>query len=131
MYHGSKRAAEIERLSKADVVLTTYSTLENEWRKHATPCKVTCSYCRKQFYPERLRVHLKCAPFFGVFCLDFYDQPDECICLDQLRRQANQDRSGRAASRTTRYHVMFALVSHGLQPSIIIRSIQTSSACYD
>ena len=60
VYHGSKRASEVARLSNADVVLTTYSTLENEYRKHAQPCKVTCAYCSKPFYPERLRVHLKC-----------------------------------------------------------------------
>lgn len=60
MYHGSKRASEVQKLKEADVVLTTFSTLENEHRKHATPCKVLCTYCKKLFYPERLRVHLKC-----------------------------------------------------------------------
>ena len=61
MYHGTKRAAEVESLTEADVVLTTYSTLESEHRKVVQPGKVTCGYCNKQFYPERLRVHLKCA----------------------------------------------------------------------
>jgi hypothetical protein len=33
VYHGSKRAADLEALESADVVLTTYSVLENEYRK--------------------------------------------------------------------------------------------------
>ena len=60
VYHGTKRAAaDVEGLTEADVVLTTYSTLESEHRKVVQPGKVTCGYCNKQFYPERLRVHLK------------------------------------------------------------------------
>lgn len=59
MYHGAKRAAELEALKDADVVLTTYSTLESEHRKVVQPGKVTCSYCSKPFYPERLHVHLR------------------------------------------------------------------------
>ena len=59
VYHGQKRASEIAGLAEADVVLTTYSTLESEYRKVVQPGKVTCAYCSKPFYPERLRVHLK------------------------------------------------------------------------
>ena len=59
VYHGQKRAAEIAGLAEADVVLTTYSTLESEYRKVVQPGKVSCAYCSKPFYPERLRVHLK------------------------------------------------------------------------
>lgn len=33
VYHGAKRAADLEQLTNADVVLTTYSVLENEYRK--------------------------------------------------------------------------------------------------
>ena len=62
VYHGTKRAAEIEAMQKADVVLTTYSILESEWRKETQPCKVTCAYCQKKYYPERLKVHLRWAP---------------------------------------------------------------------
>jgi hypothetical protein len=33
VYHGAKRAADMDALLGADVVLTTYSVLENEYRK--------------------------------------------------------------------------------------------------
>lgn len=59
VYHGTKRAAEIRAMQQADVVLTTYSILESEWRKETQPCKVTCAYCNRKFYPERLKVHLR------------------------------------------------------------------------
>ena len=59
VYHGTKRAAEIEAMQQADIVLTTYSILESEWRKETQPCKVTCAYCSKKYYPERLKVHLR------------------------------------------------------------------------
>ncbi len=37
VYHGAKRAADPEELASADVVLTTYSTIENEYRRCAVP----------------------------------------------------------------------------------------------
>lgn len=33
VYHGAKRAADVQALGSADVVLTTYSVLENEYRR--------------------------------------------------------------------------------------------------
>eukprot|EP00891_Asterochloris_glomerata_P007270 jgi/Astpho2/7270/e_gw1.00113.3.1_t len=63
-YHGNKRATDMEALKQADVVLTTYSIVENEFRKNAPPEKVQCEYCRKKFFPDRLKVHLRffCGP---------------------------------------------------------------------
>ena len=58
-YHGNKRATDMEALKQADVVLTTYSIVENEYRKNAPPEKVQCEYCRKKFFPDRLKVHLR------------------------------------------------------------------------
>ncbi len=49
-------------LANADVVLTTYSIAENEFRRYMQPGKVPCTYCGKKFYPGRLKVHLRCAP---------------------------------------------------------------------
>lgn len=64
IYHGNKREASVEELSQADVVLTTYSIVENEFRKNCLPDKVPCSYCNKKFFPDRLKVHLRyCFPF--------------------------------------------------------------------
>lgn len=39
-YHGAKRNADAEEFRDADVVLTTYSTIENEYRRCACapPC---------------------------------------------------------------------------------------------
>ncbi|KAG1677040.1 hypothetical protein FOA52_001209 [Chlamydomonas sp. UWO 241] len=64
VYHGAKRTQDVEELRQADVVLTTYSTIEAEFRKKMLPSKVQCSYCRRRYYPDRLKVHLRffCGP---------------------------------------------------------------------
>lgn len=64
VYHGNKRATDVKELEEADVVLTTYSTIESEYRRTMLPSKVTCDYCGQRFYPERLKVHLRffCGP---------------------------------------------------------------------
>ncbi|KAL0027325.1 hypothetical protein WJX79_000283 [Trebouxia sp. C0005] len=64
VYHGNKRETSIEELKQADVVLTTYSIVENEFRKNCLPDKVPCAYCNKKFFPDRLKVHLRffCGP---------------------------------------------------------------------
>jgi DNA repair protein RAD16 len=66
LYHGSNRATEFSRkdLEQADVVLTTFSILEVDFRKNLMAPKATCTYCRKKFQPERLKVHLRyfCGP---------------------------------------------------------------------
>jgi hypothetical protein len=67
LYHGSNRANEFskEELEKADVVLTTYSILEVDFRKNVMAPKAACAYCGKKFQPERLKVHLRyfCGPY--------------------------------------------------------------------
>ncbi|GFR45751.1 hypothetical protein Agub_g7166, partial [Astrephomene gubernaculifera] len=69
VYHGGRRGqvaggSEGAALREADVVLTTYSVVESEYRRCMLPDKVQCSYCGKRFYPERLKVHLRffCGP---------------------------------------------------------------------
>ncbi|DBA87235.1 hypothetical protein WJX77_012520 [Trebouxia sp. C0004] len=64
VYHGNKRETSIEELKQADVVLTTYSIVENEFRKNCLPDKVPCAHCNKKFFPDRLKVHLRffCGP---------------------------------------------------------------------
>ena len=46
-------------------VLTTYSTIESEYRRTMLPAKCACEYCGKKFFPDRLKVHLRffCGPF--------------------------------------------------------------------
>ena len=46
-------------MAEADVVLTTYSIIESEHRRHMMPGKVACRYCKQKFYADRLRLHLK------------------------------------------------------------------------
>jgi DNA repair protein RAD16 len=51
-------------LEAADVVLTTYSILEQAWRAVVNVGKVPCKYCGLLFLPRKLRVHYKyyCGP---------------------------------------------------------------------
>ena len=60
IYHGGKRTSDPGELAAADVVLTTYSIVESEFRKNCLPGKVACRYCNTKMYPDRLRLHLKC-----------------------------------------------------------------------
>ena len=67
IHHGSKRKqgeAGIEELENADVVLTTYSIIESENRRFMLPPKICCTYCKRKFLPEKLKVHLRffCGP---------------------------------------------------------------------
>jgi DNA repair protein RAD16 len=63
VYHGSQKISA-EKLMEFDVVLTTYQTLENEYRKQANKAKVACKYCKRMFLPGKLSFHLKymCGP---------------------------------------------------------------------
>jgi DNA repair protein RAD16 len=43
LYHGAKRGSvTAAELADADVVLTTYSTIEADYRRHCMPAKVAC-----------------------------------------------------------------------------------------
>ncbi len=62
VYHGPKRGATLDaaKLAEADVVLTTYSIIESEYRRQEMATgKVACAFCNKKFYPYRLKVHLR------------------------------------------------------------------------
>eukprot|EP00884_Botryococcus_braunii_P002146 jgi/Botrbrau1/11932/Bobra.341_1s0001.2 len=68
VYHGPKRGLELDaaKLSEADVVLTTYSIIENEYRRQEISTgKVCCAFCNKRLYPHKLRLHLRyfCGPW--------------------------------------------------------------------
>ncbi|KAI8110856.1 hypothetical protein M9434_004430 [Picochlorum sp. BPE23] len=64
VYQGPKRSNNAAALSNADVVITTYNTLEADFRKAMLPTKIACRYCGKKYYPDRLKVHLRffCGP---------------------------------------------------------------------
>ncbi|KAJ1604839.1 Swi2/Snf2 ATPase and Rad16-like protein [Cryptosporidium canis] len=76
VYHGSKRnksrvggkGAKDEYggvdIDQADVVITTYPTLEAEYRKIASEFKSKCPYCDRSFLKRTLKIHLRyfCGP---------------------------------------------------------------------
>ncbi|URE39906.1 SNF2 family N-terminal domain [Musa troglodytarum] len=64
VYHGAKRDKINSNFDDYDFVITTYSTIECEFRKYMMPPKVTCQWCSKMLYPNKLRIHLKyyCGP---------------------------------------------------------------------
>uniref|UniRef100_A0ACD5UZU9 Uncharacterized protein n=1 Tax=Avena sativa TaxID=4498 RepID=A0ACD5UZU9_AVESA len=63
-YTGPKRAIPKPDFNKYDFVVTTYSTIEADYRKHIMPPKIRCEYCEKLFYPDKMKVHLRyyCGP---------------------------------------------------------------------
>ncbi|KAK1261023.1 hypothetical protein QJS04_geneDACA023447 [Acorus gramineus] len=66
-YHGAKRGKELAEkgFGGYDFVLTTYSTVEGEYRNYVMEPKVRCEWCQKLFRPNRLQMHLSyyCGPF--------------------------------------------------------------------
>ncbi|ESQ36413.1 hypothetical protein EUTSA_v10006803mg [Eutrema salsugineum] len=64
VYHGAKREKNVKELMKYDFVLTTYSTVESEFRRGMMSPKQQCEHCSKSFYPDRLKIHNKyfCGP---------------------------------------------------------------------
>ncbi|KAH9744807.1 Helicase protein with RING/U-box domain-containing protein [Citrus sinensis] len=64
IYHGLNRERSTKQFSEFDFVITTYSIIEADYRKHVMPPKQKCQYCGKSFYQKKLVVHLKyfCGP---------------------------------------------------------------------
>eukprot|EP00916_Digyalum_oweni_P018302 GHVL01030711.1.p1 GENE.GHVL01030711.1~~GHVL01030711.1.p1 ORF type:complete len:890 (-),score=192.87 GHVL01030711.1:2871-5540(-) len=64
VYHGSNRQVLSEEFDKYDIVLTTYPTVESDYRQIANCYKLECEYCQRSFLPEKLKVHQKyfCGP---------------------------------------------------------------------
>lgn len=64
VYHGANRCKNVAELCKYDFVLTTYSIVEIEHRKHMMPAKEKCQWCNRLYYPDRLAIHLRffCGP---------------------------------------------------------------------
>lgn len=64
VYHGANKAGLVAQFKKVDVVLTTYQTLESDYRRETNKQKLPCKYCKKLFMPEKLVFHQKyfCGP---------------------------------------------------------------------
>ena len=64
VYYGNQRDVDVEEIQNYDIVLTTYQTIEAEWRAEINQIKIECEYCKKKYLPRTLIVHLHyfCGP---------------------------------------------------------------------
>lgn len=64
LYHGNGREALLSTLHLYDVVITTYSTVENDYRRVVNTHKSPCKYCGRMFLSEKLKIHQRyhCGP---------------------------------------------------------------------
>ncbi|CAK9157996.1 unnamed protein product [Ilex paraguariensis] len=64
IYHGAKRGKTLREFSEYDFVITTYTTVEAEYRRNVMPPKEKCQWCGKLYHGHRMSVHLKyyCGP---------------------------------------------------------------------
>ena len=64
VYHGANREKNIDKFAEYEFVITTYSTVEAEYRKNVLPPKEKCQWCGKSFYEQKLPFHQKyyCGP---------------------------------------------------------------------
>ncbi|XP_020692984.1 ATP-dependent helicase rhp16 [Dendrobium catenatum] len=64
VFHGPKRSNPGYNFDDYDFVITTYSTIENDYRKYMMPPKESCMYCGKKLYPNKMKIHLTyfCGP---------------------------------------------------------------------
>ena len=64
IYHGQHKSKVATEFRRVDVVVTTYQTLENEYRSETNKQRVTCKWCGKMFLPEKLTFHQRyfCGP---------------------------------------------------------------------
>ncbi|CAN4097499.1 unnamed protein product [Withania somnifera] len=53
VYHGANRAKNVDRFAEYDFVITTYSTVEAEYRRNVMPPKQKCRWCGKSFLNKR------------------------------------------------------------------------------
>lgn len=64
VYHGANREKSSKQFLEYDFVITTYSIVEADYRKHVMPPKEKCHYCGKLFNETKMSIHLKyfCGP---------------------------------------------------------------------
>lgn len=58
LYHGKHKVTAPE-LMEYDIVITSYQTLECEYRAELNELKERCGFCAKLFLPELIRSHMK------------------------------------------------------------------------
>lgn len=64
VYHGANRGKSHHQFSEYDFIITTYSIVEAEYRKHVMHPKERCEWCGKLLNEKKMAVHLKyfCGP---------------------------------------------------------------------
>ncbi|KAM7274565.1 hypothetical protein ACFE04_016431 [Oxalis oulophora] len=64
VYHGPNREKITTQFSDYDFVITTYSTIEVDYRKYMMPPKKKCEYCVRAYDENKMRTHLRyfCGP---------------------------------------------------------------------
>jgi len=64
IYHGADKRSLAAEFKRHDVVVTTYQTLEVDYRRETNKQRLGCKYCGKLFMPEKLVFHQKyfCGP---------------------------------------------------------------------
>jgi len=64
LYYGFERKHLSFDCPGRQVVLTTYQTLESDYRREVNKYKVRCQWCERRFLPEKLKYHQKyfCGP---------------------------------------------------------------------
>ncbi|KAF2292223.1 hypothetical protein GH714_017476 [Hevea brasiliensis] len=89
-----------------DFVITTYGTVEAEFRKYMMPPKKKCAYCGKLFYEKKLSVHLK-----------YYCGPN----ASRSAKQSKQDRKKLNTAPLASMHVIESRIdeSHGFQDDVM------------
>jgi len=94
VYHGSDRHKNVKStddFAKFDVVLTSYSILEAEYRKMVLPTKEKCKYCGKPFLPRKMVIHLR------YFC-----GPDAIKTAGQAKQERKRDRPSESGKKSSR-----------------------------
>eukprot|EP00920_Eleutheroschizon_duboscqi_P003932 GHVT01009157.1.p1 GENE.GHVT01009157.1~~GHVT01009157.1.p1 ORF type:complete len:1249 (+),score=211.70 GHVT01009157.1:1649-5395(+) len=86
LYHGPYRAAIFDDIWKYDVVITTYATIEADYRAVLDRHKLPCLYCGKKYLPDKLRVHQR------YFC----GPEAERTAKQSLTRKVNQQAAAKA-----------------------------------
>ncbi|XP_057985212.1 DNA repair protein RAD16 isoform X2 [Hevea brasiliensis] len=106
VYHGANRRKSSKRFSGYDFVITTYGTVEAEFRKYMMPPKKKCAYCGKLFYEKKLSVHLK-----------YYCGPNS----SRSAKQSKQDRKKLNTAPLASMHVIESRIdeSHGFQDDVM------------
>ncbi|KAJ4977231.1 hypothetical protein NE237_002337 [Protea cynaroides] len=83
VYHGANRKKNSDEFSKYDFVLTTYSTIEADYRNNVMPPKEKCEFCGKWFHSNKMAIHRK-----------YYCGPDAVRTTKQSKQVKKKKESG-------------------------------------